>query len=89
MKRFRAVEVTWIDASSSNSWRTIAVHAEEDDVPPFLVKSLGWVLRRNSRVLILAQSVSHNGQAMDVLTIPAGMIKRVRIFPGASCESDA
>lgn len=67
------VEVEWIDSTMMNKggW----LHPEEDELPEaedLIYRSVGFVLREDADVLVLALSVDSTGedQANGVLAIP-------------------
>lgn len=82
MTTYQAVQVTWNDAKShGGGWQTI-----EDTIKnargPFEVSSVGYLLKRNKKELILAQTLTKNGLAADTITIPSGFVHKVRRLSG-------
>jgi hypothetical protein len=69
------VEVTWHDASSTGSWRDVAVAAEAKTLE---VRTIGYLLHRDARRLTLVQSLAENEDVTGTMTIPAPWITRVR-----------
>lgn len=70
------VEVSWVDAISMHRWESPSGHARLDGAP---VKSVGYLLQRDAKVLVLVQSQStETGQVGDSVAIPAGCVRRVR-----------
>ena len=71
------VEVTWIDASMNTGWST---KEEALKVQPPVCYSVGWLLKRTRKMvlLVLSRGEGENSHVADVLTIPAGMVKKVR-----------
>lgn len=74
-KKLRAVRVEWVDSASTGRWRH-RKEAERFDV--VACTTVGFVVSRNSKRIVLAQSVSEDDDVCDTMTIPAGCVKRVR-----------
>ena len=75
---YRRVEVVWKDAASnSDSWIAIA-----DISDPILINSTGWLVKDEPDAVVVASSVSHDGEGNDnvgnVMTIPRGMIISIK-----------
>jgi hypothetical protein len=79
MKKFRRVEVEWVDAASDRTgWQPIAGEHAAKPVR-VVIHTIGYVIVRNAEHIQLAQSVSEDGdQSAERITIPAGVIVRVR-----------
>lgn len=79
----RPAHVKWHDAASSSGWFS---EEEAKRYTPYIVDSYGWLLKRTSRALTIAQSRhvlrSGNVQYGETLDIPAGMVKAVRFLKG-------
>lgn len=71
------VEVVWHDAfSQTTGWdhaRVIARRADE----PLEVHSVGHLLERSKRHIVLAMN-RHGERAADTMTIPLGCVRKVR-----------
>jgi hypothetical protein len=67
----RAEWVRWEDTMGSSGWRSIA-SAQEQTTDT--IDSLGFVLREDRHMLILAQSVASADNCDNVLTIPKRVI---------------
>lgn len=75
MKRARPVLVTWRDATQfAEGWVPVA---ETKKYEPSLVRTVGFIVRRDRRYLVLAQSVANDGDVIGVFMIPRGFIERV------------
>ncbi len=79
MKKWRFVEVTWMDAVSMAEWKS------QDDLPkPVRCISRGWLVKETKRYLVTAASVvfKEDGsvdEVSELLAIPkAGMVVKVR-----------
>jgi hypothetical protein len=74
------VEVDWIDSCAHSGWRSF-VDARDDSLPSSC-RSIGYMLRRDAKVLVLAQSIDATDEGderfADVLAIPAAVVRRVR-----------
>lgn len=82
MTTYQAVQVTWHDAKShGGGWQTIA-DTIKNARGPFEVSSVGYLLKRNKKELILAQTLTKNGLAADTITIPRGFVHKVRHLHG-------
>lgn len=72
-----AVEVVWDDAKTSvGGWITLA-EALEFGSSPHLVRSVGILLKRTRREIVVSGSL-HEGMVGELTRIPAGMVRRVR-----------
>ena len=82
MTTYQAVQVTWHDAKSQGGgWREIKDLAQFAR-GPFECSSVGWLLKRNKKEIILAQTLSKSGLGTDTITIPRGFIWKVRHLNG-------
>ena len=71
----RVVEVLWYDASSSaGNWHHPNNQKDED----FIIKSYGILTANNKRYVRVAQNIDENGFVADLMTIPKGMVKKIR-----------
>jgi len=73
------VLVVWHDAHAINEggW------CEETDIDdePCVVESLGWLLADRKRGhVVLAQSITNDGNLDSVLAIPVGMVQKVVVL---------
>ncbi len=68
------VEVYWDDAWHSQADFT---EAEAKKLKPHPTHSLGYLLKQDERVCVIAQS-SDNEAYSELLVIPSGMIRRVK-----------
>jgi hypothetical protein len=71
------VEVDWRDSASRGRWDTLDNYKKE---VPALCRSAGYMIVKNTRVVILLQTQSINtlNDALDAITIPRGCITRIR-----------
>ena len=75
MKKKRVVEVVWVDACSDDGW------TDSEDIKAgsdYIAVSVGFLLLRDKRRVILTQSLGQNDKCGGYLQIPAGCVKRVR-----------
>lgn len=70
------VQVVWRDHASSDSWASIAQHRER--MTPVEVVSSGRLIGNHRSHIQVAQNVSEEGQAFNVLCILKSCIVRVR-----------
>ena len=71
------VEVLWHDAhSDGGSWMEPHAWLETID-SPYVVRSVGYLLRDSKREIVIAQSKTDKGRISDTITIPRGMVRRV------------
>lgn len=77
----RTVLVTWQDAHSAPAW-VFQGEAEEQDLVE--CKSVGWLLRWDSRIVTLAASTyPADGGGMvcgDVLSVPAACVTSIQVL---------
>lgn len=82
MTTYQAVQVTWNDAKSTGGgWRSVNDTIKEAS-GPFEVSSVGYLLKRDKKELILAQTLTKTGSAADCITIPSGFVHKVRRLHG-------
>ena len=74
IRRTPLLFVAWDDATSASGWCDPTIRGKQS----IGIVSVGWLLRKTKRELTIAQSISTNGRAGDVLTLPRGMIRHVR-----------
>jgi len=77
-KRYPIVEVTWDDSASQGKWGTDESYRRNADT--IECKSMGYLLSRNKKKVVLIQSISEEHQCCDSISIPAKCVKRVRRF---------
>lgn len=68
----KLVKVIWEDAWGRAGW------SREADVEGMEVESIGYLLARNKKGILLAQGLSEDGAALGIGFIPHGMIKKLR-----------
>lgn len=79
IRKYPLYRVEWADAVSVSGWFDPGEQSGDEAV---LSISVGYLVRRNSREITLAQSINVLGHFGDRITIPAGMIKSVRRIRG-------
>jgi hypothetical protein len=82
MKTYPLVYVTWEDAYSTDDWTELADLSEENH----LCASTGYLVRKSKDVLVVAGTVSADGQACCVIHIPRRMVKAVERLRGGQNE---
>lgn len=76
MKR-KLVLVEWSDAWSSNRW----VDAGSDKCEPSVIKSIGFLLKRNTHGVLLAASLDETfGNEGSRQFIPNGCITKIKVI---------
>lgn len=70
--------VEWDDAQSTRGW-----YQKETD-GPCKIKSVGYEVLRTKEFLVLTTSFSGFEKYLDQLTIPIGMIRKIKILKGPS-----
>ena len=68
------VEVHWTDSYTMHGWRG----DEQPDGEPLECRSVGYLVKRSKKVVVVCQNVSEQGSTGDWMTIPASCIRRVR-----------
>ena len=74
-KRPTMVEVTWMDSCSNHGWY------KDEELPEARLaemKTVGYLVRRTSRDLALAQGRSEHGKWSEIWVIHAKSVKRIR-----------
>jgi hypothetical protein len=73
-KQMRLVEIHWVDAASDSGWQGQKAPGDET----VDCRTVGYLLKRDSRVITVAQNVSHHGSTGEWMTIPVSCVRRVR-----------
>ena len=66
------VAVLWDDATALDGWSS-----GHDEVKPCHVLSVGFLVRKTKKHIVLAQDISPDGQQCGRGQIPKGMVKRI------------
>jgi len=74
----KIVEVTWHDThSESGGWQEPHLVAR-NVAAPFVVRSVGFLLRADNKCVILAQTRTTDGRVTDTITVPRGVVRRIK-----------
>ena len=77
MKKVRFVRVDWIDSVTNGGWS--AANSVSTGAEPTHIVSGGFLLEKNKRRVVIAQSLSESTQEVcNLLTIPRGNVVRIR-----------
>ncbi len=77
------VEVEWVDSCTNGKWASVDVHRAESR--PSLCRSIGYLLERSDKRVVVAQSMSTDtGHVSDTMAIPRVAVKRMRRIVGLS-----
>ncbi len=72
----KAYEVEWIDISSSSRWVDKAVAG---DLAPLTCHTVGYIAKRNKRVLVMYSSkAGENDSVSDRTSIPMSCVKKIK-----------
>ena len=74
------VEVTWADAHSSLPWEYLS---EIIKTQPKQTKSVGYLAVADKTRVIIVQTLDGQAQGADYLTIPRGMVTKIRYLKRA------
>lgn len=67
------VEVRWIDSASNNGWREM-----DTDIKPVKCRSVGHLVKKNKRRVVLVMSVATSKQYGESLVIPRACVTSIR-----------
>ena len=83
----KVVAVDWLDAKGDSGWST-EVEAQKEEPP--LCTTVGVIVSRTKRKLVIAGTVGHGSDATvgDVNVIPAGMVRAVVTLGEILIEED-
>lgn len=71
----RPVLVTWRDTTTQHAgWLSIE---DASKLAPSVVRTVGFVVRRSKREIVLVQSVSNDGDALTSIVIPRDWVQSV------------
>ena len=80
----RPVEVEWLDSVMLRfGWQEPAEYQDEFS-RPYLIRSVGYIVKRTKRELVLVMSWSENGQVGDGLAIPRACVRKITRLRGPS-----
>jgi hypothetical protein len=72
--KYPLVMVTWGDACSSDKWQEMG----DVDGKALSVTTVGFVVKKGPEVLVLMSTIDANGSVCGEMSIPLGMVTRVR-----------
>lgn len=73
--RMQLVEVEWIDSAARGRWASREDYEKHDIVT---CRSVGYVVKRSARAVVLVQSQSADGDCSDGMAIPRAAVTKVR-----------
>lgn len=73
-------EVEWDDANSNARWQDLGEMKNNHHVA--LCKSVGYLLKRDKKEILLVQTQAPEGDGAGVISIPIGFVRRVRRIKG-------
>lgn len=73
---YSIVAVLWDDATEVGGWGD-----DEYEPKPCPILSVGFLVKRTKRHLILAQDLAHDGQVCGRGQIPSGMVMGIKKIP--------
>ena len=73
--RRELIEVEWDDISGSSDWDDIK--KDYTDIVHHC-KSVGWRLKSNRKILVIASTITSKERCCDRTVIPRGVIKSIR-----------
>ena len=73
----KPVEVIWEDAHGAHGWKTL-----EDADRPAIIRSSGYIVKKNKKCLILASGIhleqDDDDCFLDYIYIPKAMVRKIR-----------
>lgn len=69
----KMVRVTWVDAATVDQWQVLGSLS-----PIFSVTSVGYLLKKTKKRVVLVQSVSENDQQSAQLTLPRVAVRSIK-----------
>jgi hypothetical protein len=76
-KKYPMVEVTWSDSCGQPGWqRPTEPETMAEDY--FLCKSIGYLAKRNKKLIILAGGISQANDFHDLIAIPRKVVHSIR-----------
>ncbi len=75
MPRLPIVEIEWEDSASKGGWANREVYRK---LSPMRVRTVGFLLERSPRKVIVLQTLAEDGDGTDAVVIPAGCVKKLR-----------
>lgn len=78
-KKWHMVRVEWEDSASRGSWRSADTEAARPRSTLRIV-SVGYLLRKTKREIVLFQSHDDEDKISDTVAIPMGCVHRIRKF---------
>lgn len=71
------VAIHWLDAATTDGWES----DEDAENEPHSVYTVGFLVRENSKVYVVASTSDHQGMNNARMNIPKGMVKSLIRFP--------
>lgn len=73
-EKFQVVMVEWVDALNTQDWQRL------DDIKPeaHKVRSVGFLIAKNERAVVLAHGLDNEGSAESTLTIPRDWCQKIK-----------
>ena len=75
LRKLPLVEVTWKDACGNSRWMS---YSEAKECETLETKTLGRLVHRGARKLVVCGTIADNGTVNDTTTIPRGWVTKVR-----------
>lgn len=72
IQEHKIIRISWIDASTNSGWRS----ADKDETDE--IESVGILVHKDKKAVVLSTSVSRWGHYLDQLSIPTTAIKKLR-----------
>lgn len=72
------MEVTWRDATSIHGWDE--VEAWKKDVFLIECRTVGYLIRRDKKLMAVAQTVTERGKASEVWCVPTPWVTKVKVL---------
>jgi hypothetical protein len=76
-EKLKAVTIQWVDSSSNSGWNR---PSDLDDTPA-LIRSAGFLVRRDRASVTISTSCGPRGGFIDSLTVPTSAVRSIRYLP--------
>lgn len=73
MTRYPLVLARWVDSATFGHWRALEEYQRETSVA--VIATVGWLIKRNHREIVLLQSIADDGMGSDTMVIPTSALR--------------
>ena len=77
MKEYKRVEVEWDDSCSNNGWQCADTAKSHSTAQ---CRTVSYLVKSSKKSITLVQSLSNTGNISELMAIPRGCIKSIKVL---------